>query len=292
MQRAWLVINPGSGSTAADSGAALAAALAGRGVTIAAETAVGKDALPGRGDLVEAACDTLVVMGGDGTINAATSGLDGWDGACLILPGGTMNLLPKALHGPADWEAIVEATARGGARRVRLPCALAGDRRALVGIIAGPVAAWFHARERWRSGRLWAAWRGALFAWRRTFSGHVRLKDRPGRHRAVVVTPHQRELEVAAFAARSWFEAVQLGWQWLAGDWRAAPGVDIATCAVTVVEGRGPVALLFDGELTRLPGPVTITHGHTELEFLSTLPEDVPVEPRRVVEAPAGDLAR
>jgi hypothetical protein len=101
----------------------------------------------------------------------------------------------------------------------------------------------------------------------------------------VVVTPRTDDLEVAAFSARSWFDAVQLGWQWLAGDWRTAPGVDIAACAVTVVAGRGPVSVLLDGELVRLPGPVRIAHGKTGLCFLATLAEDVPVEARR----PEGD---
>lgn len=292
MQRAWLVTNPGSGSTGTDSGAAVAAALAAHGVTVAAESVVGEGDLPDAARLAQAQCDTLVVMGGDGTINAATAPLDDWDGVCLILPGGTMNLLPKALHGAAAWEAIVEAAGSGRAREVTLPCAIVGEHRALVGVIAGPVAAWFHARERWRSGRLWAAWRGALFAWRRTFSGHVRVEGRAGRHRAVVVTPRQYDLEVAAFSARSWFDAVQLGWQWLAGDWRSAPGVDIAACAVTMVEGRGPVALLIDGELNRLPGPVRVVHGHTRLRFLATLPEEVPVEPRRPAAAQAPEVQR
>ena len=291
MQRAWLVINPGSGSTGTDSAAAVTAALAERDVRVAGETVIGEGALPAKADLVGARCDTLVVMGGDGTINAATAQLDDWDGTCLILPGGTMNLLPKALHGPATWEVIVAAAAAPDARTTTLPCAIVGDQRALVGVIAGPVAAWFHARERWRSGRIWAAWRGALFAWRRTFSGHVRIEGRPGRHRAVVVTPRTDDLEVAAFAAQSWFEAVQLGWQWLAGDWRTAPGVDIAACAVTVVQGRGPVSLLLDGELTRLPAPVRIAHGHTRLKFLTTLPEGTPVEPRREPLAGAESVA-
>lgn len=285
MQRAWLIINPGSGSTGDDSAAAVCAALEAREVSVAGRTLLGKASLPTPSDLAVHGCDTLVVMGGDGTINAATAPFDDWNGTCLVLPGGTMNLLPKALHGAAEWEAIVAAAASGTVHEVTLPCALVGEQRALVGVIAGPVAAWFHARERWRRGRIWAAWRGALFAWRRTFSGHVRLEGRAGRHRAVVVTPRTDDLEVAAFSARSWFDAVQLGWQWLAGDWRSAPGVDIATCSVTVVEARGPVSLLLDGELTRLQGPVRIEHGHTRLRFLATLPPDVPVEARRPADA-------
>ena len=35
----------------------------------------------------------------DGTVNALATGLEGWDGALLVLPGGTANLLTRAIQG-------------------------------------------------------------------------------------------------------------------------------------------------------------------------------------------------
>lgn len=57
--------------------------------------------------LVEAGVEAIAVWGGDGTICAVLQAADGKVPA-LILPGGTMNLLPKRLHdGELDWKKVV-----------------------------------------------------------------------------------------------------------------------------------------------------------------------------------------
>ncbi|WP_306790511.1 diacylglycerol kinase family protein, partial [Escherichia coli] len=64
--------------------------------------------------------DTVVLFAGDGTINAALSALKDWEGTFLILPGGTMNLLARSLHGTLDPQAIVQA-AHHATRKIALP---------------------------------------------------------------------------------------------------------------------------------------------------------------------------
>ena len=63
--------------------------------------------------------DALIVLAGDGTARtaAAMAGLDGPPVAPL--PGGTMNMLPKALYGTTDWKAaLVRAITEGVVRPV------------------------------------------------------------------------------------------------------------------------------------------------------------------------------
>jgi diacylglycerol kinase family enzyme len=103
--RVWLVANRASRSTDEGRIAALEAALQSAGATIDGSSNFPLEPAPAAADL--AGIDTLVVMGGDGTLGAASAAAKGWDGQFLAIPGGTMNLLPKALHGDASLEALV-----------------------------------------------------------------------------------------------------------------------------------------------------------------------------------------
>lgn len=59
--------------------------------------------------IAEAGAEAVAVWGGDGTICAVLQAADE-EMPVLVLPGGTMNLLPKRLHdGELDWKKIVEA---------------------------------------------------------------------------------------------------------------------------------------------------------------------------------------
>ena len=69
------------------------------GVPLVATFALPDDDIPDVAELTRQGIDLLLVWTGDGTINAAAIKAAGWDGAILVLPGGTLNLLSKALHG-------------------------------------------------------------------------------------------------------------------------------------------------------------------------------------------------
>ena len=204
MQTLWFITNPKSGTATPAKAEALATLFAEQGLTLAGRTAFPDDALPTPASLDAAGVDTAVLFAGDGTINAAVSALADWTGQILILPGGTMNMLAKLLHGPAEPAAIVTSAIAHG-RRMALPIVEAGEYRALVGLILGPAANWVRARELVRAGRLRGLVRALRLAWRRTFGHGIRLEGVPGlKHgaQAVLVRAEPGRLDIAAIDAR------------------------------------------------------------------------------------------
>lgn len=272
VERLWFITNPHSGSTSAAKCDAVEAVFAEQGLTLVGRTHFPDDELPAPAALDRERVDTVVLFAGDGTINAAVCALAIWDGAVLILPGGTMNLLAKALHGDAQPHAIIHAAHRGG-RQVALPFVEAGPHRAFVGLILGPAAHWVRAREAARKGRVKALAAAARNAWRRTFSRGIRLTGAAALHKsyqAVFVAASDGALRVGAIDARDLRSIIELGWDWLTGAWVAARAVDTARVERLGIAGDRPVMALFDGEPVMLEADVTITAGETKPRYLST----------------------
>lgn len=272
MQRIWFISNPGSGSSTPEKCAALEALFDEAGATLVGRTRFPDDKLPKAAELDAAHVDTVILFAGDGTINAAVCALAKWQGAILILPGGTMNLLAKALHGPADPAAIIHR-AVAEERRIALPFVQAGPHRALVGLILGPAAHWVRARELVRAGRVRGLARAVSHAWRKTFARGIRLADVPGlrdRAQAVFLTPDDNGLRVAAVDARDWTSIATLGWEWLTGDWVAAAAVTQTHVRDLSIAGGKPVLALFDGEPVMLDPAERISAGNTLPQFITT----------------------
>lgn len=272
MQILWFITNIASGTATAAKASAIEAVFEEHGLCLAGRTAFPDDALPEASALDAAGVDTVVLFAGDGTINAAACALAAWRGAILILPGGTMNLLAKLLHGDVDPAAIVHAAKERG-RPVALPSVEAGPHRAFVGLILGPAASWVHAREKVRAGRL-KGLRGAIVtAWRRTFSRGIRLEGLAGlrgRAQAVFVRPEEDHLDVRAVDARDWRSIAALGWEWLTGDWVAAAPVTQVRATRFRIAGSKRALALFDGEPVLLDSTVTIRGAMGRKMFIAT----------------------
>ncbi|MBX3594624.1 diacylglycerol kinase family protein [Sphingomonas sp.] len=272
MKRLWFITNPRSGSAASEKCEAIEAVFADRGLHLAGRTRFPDQPLPKVADLEAAHIDTVVLFAGDGTINAALCALAGWDGAFLILPGGTMNMLARVLHGDAAPDAIIHA-AHADLRRVALPVVEAGPHRAFVGLILGPAAQWGRAREAARRGRLARVLGAARNAWRRTFGRGIRIDGVPGMidaYQAVFIAPHADGLDVAAIDARDWRSIVELGWSWLTGDWLAARAVTDRRATRVRPHTRRALLALFDGEPVTIRSGIEIAGGMTPPIFLTT----------------------
>lgn len=276
MKKLWLITNPGSGSTTQAKCEALEAVFAERGLELLGRTDFPEAELPKGTSLTRKGVDTVVLFAGDGTINAALSALATWKGAFLILPGGTMNLLAKALHDTLDPHTIV-AAAHDETRRVAMPYIEAGPHRAFVGLILGPAASWARAREAMRKGKIGRLFAAARAAWRRTFwkrgvrvegAGKLRLD-----YQAVFVSPLMDGLDVTGVDARDWGAITQLGWDWLTGDWVAAHAVDHAHAEELRIVDKRPVLALFDGEPVTLEPNTPIRSKRSLEAFIATRKE-------------------
>jgi diacylglycerol kinase family enzyme len=263
----WLVANRASRSTDDGRIAALEAALQGAGAIIAGTTDFPRAAAPDAAAL--AGIDTLVVMGGDGTLGAASAAATGWGGQLLAIPGGTMNLLPRALHGNATPEAIVAAAGQGVLTHV--PVVRAGGHTSYCRIIIGPLTRWARARENARHGRLWRVWQAVRLALARGFLGGVKVAGQPGRHPGVLVMPSDQGLDVALFAGRGLADAMAVAVSWLLNDWRDAASVTAFTAPELIVGRRRTLRCLFDGELRRLPPRTRFVPGWSDLRYIRTL---------------------
>jgi hypothetical protein len=87
------------------------------------------------------------------------------------------------------------------------------------------------------------------------------------------VTPDLKGLEVAAVDARDWGSIVQLGWEWLTGDWVAARAVSDSLTKELKAKGNKPVLALFDGEPVSLAPGTAIKAGMSRKAFIATREE-------------------
>jgi hypothetical protein len=153
----------------------------------------------------------------------------------------------------------------------------AGPHRAFVGLILGPAAAWVRAREAGRRGKIGRLVQAARVAWTRTFGGGgIRIAGARGlrkRYQAVFVTPTAQGLEVTGVDARDWGSIVQLGWDWLTGDWVAARAVDRTHAQELSALGERPPLALFDGEPVTLEPGEAIRSGMSAEAFIVTRKE-------------------
>src|SRR4028119_1513285 len=102
MERLWLITNFASGSASEEKCDAIQAIFQERGMELVGRTEFPDEKMPAVEDLISANVDTVVLFAGDGTVNTAECKYDKWNGKALILPGGTMNVLAKRLHGDAE----------------------------------------------------------------------------------------------------------------------------------------------------------------------------------------------
>ncbi len=271
--RAWLISNLASGSTDTETLDRLPALFP--ALDFVGHSRFPDEPLPPIGALQSRSVSLIILLAGDGTINAAATLYDSWEGAALILPGGTMNMLAQLLHGPATIADIAAAIASGTFVREALPYVSAEDRRAYVAAIAGPAGLWAHAREAVRQGRLRSAWRAARLAWLRRFARGPRLR-RQGRTRtaAVLLLPMADAMEIARIDVAGWMDAVRLGGGYIKSDWRRSAAVEISEAAEATLDGGRSVHMLFDGEAARMPLPLTLRHGRSRLAFLATRARD------------------
>lgn len=233
---------------------------------------------------VDAAPDLLVTLAGDGTARLAAE-LCGPDGPLLApLPGGTMNMLPRALYGERSWQDALSAALANGVERSIGGGEINGH-LFLVAAVLGSPALWAPAREAARYGDPWLALARARRAFRRAFSGRLRYTiDGGAREKAeamVFMCAHVSRalpdeapaLEAAALDVRGAGDAFRLGVNALVRDWRDDPAVESRACRTSRVWASGGIPALLDGELHRLGAVAEVTWRPAVARMLA-LPKD------------------
>lgn len=273
----WLVANPASGSNTPAAVEALESCCGEHGFMLDRRVAFPDEPLPDAAALDAAGVETLAVYAGDGTTNAAVTGLYGWGGAVLVLPGGTMNLLAKRLHGASPTEEIVARVGAGAARRVRPKVARTAYGDALAGLLAGPGTSWYAVREAMREADIAAMAESAGEAFAETTGGAMLhcAEPRLGRddgYPLLEITPGQWGLQVDAYHAQNASEFIQQGLALLRRQFRDGPHDRLGLLdRLAVADGaNGPIGLSIDGERVEGGAREEFTVAACEVDLLAT----------------------
>jgi diacylglycerol kinase family enzyme len=213
--------------------------------------------------------DVLFVLAGDGTARAAASKAGPKGPLVAPLPGGTMNMLPKALYGTTDWKVALRNALEHGRSQCVSGGSVEGQAFYCAGIFGSP-ALWAPAREAMRTGKLSLAWTYGRRALRRAFSGKIRVELDGGKARKsealVLISPmistamdEPVGLEAAAMNPADAAQAFRLAANALFSDWRQDPSVMTQPARRIRIKARSRIPAVLDGEPTLLPHDMTVT---------------------------------
>lgn len=229
------------------------------------------DDIPDAAALRARGIDLLLVWTGDGTINAAATQAAGWNGALLPLPGGTLNLLSKALHGDRPVVDILAdaLSGKGGPRPI--PTIRSADSEAYITIVAGPATRWAEVRETMRQEGLLEASRAAPEALEEMMNAPgIRVAGQDRAYPAVILTPTGAGIHAGGILTEGTIDVLRHGLAWLGGDFRDGPSETIATSETIILESARPISLEYDGELDEIPSPARFELGASAVEFIAT----------------------
>ncbi|OYW88545.1 MAG: hypothetical protein B7Z20_02260 [Sphingobium sp. 32-64-5] len=271
MKTIWLIANSRSGSTDEGGMETVREAIAAAGATLARVIDLAEEDLP---DPADAPPAIIAALGGDGTANAIIDHYGANERlALLILPGGTMNLLAKRLHGEdADIMTVLRRALGGAARECRMPLLKGPGFASLVGVIAGPATAWGDVRENIRDGGIGALVETVRIAISQTFEGQpIRLAGTEGEHSALFVEPRGDGLHAHAIQTEGPGDLAAHGWAWLNRDFLGGPTAELAQGrALTITSGHGRIGLLVDGERMAATPPLALEWAQCPARFIAT----------------------
>ena len=253
--RPALICNDRSGSYDESIHRQLIDACAAAGARVAASFVLPKDDLPDAAALRASDIDLLIVWTGDGTINAAATGCEGWHGPLLPLPGGTLNLLSKHLHGDHTAPAILERALVSGGRRAPVPTIRSAAREAFITVSQGLIEASREAPD---------ALEEMLNA------PGVQVAGSGAAYPAIILTPTRDGITADGIVADATGDVLRHGLAWLGGDFRDGPHERVATAETIILESDRIIALEYDGELAEIPSPARFSIGQSALDFIAT----------------------
>ena len=273
----WLVSNAASGSNDEAALAALEACCDSHGLRVTHRTAFPAQDLPGPAALDAAGVDLVAVFAGDGTINHLITALAGWGGALLVLPGGTMNLLYRRLHGERAMEEVIAAVSRGESALRRPGVLRSRCGTAYAGLLAGPGTSWGRVREALREAAVVELAESTVAAIDETLTGEMiacaepRLGRREG-YPLLSLEPGDEAIAVVAYYADTAGEYLEQVWALLRRDFRDGPHEHLGMArTVRLASTRGNAfGLLIDGEQAEAMSEIGFVLAACEVDLVAT----------------------
>ncbi len=226
--------------------------------------------------------DVLLVLAGDGTAGTIASRAGPKGPLVAPLPGGTMNMLPKALYGTGDWKAALRLALSEGAE-VSVSGGEVDGHVFYCAAILGSPALWAPAREAVREGKFDLAWTYARRALKRSFTGRMRYALDGGTSRRVeamvfispMISRAMDEpvgLEAAAMSTHGAAEAIRLAAHAVFDDWRKDAAVRTRPTKRAVMRARSRIPAVIDGEPVLLGQEATVIFRPRAFRALAPLP--------------------
>jgi len=212
--------------------------------------------------------ECLVVLGGDGTIRSAVEACKNSVAQFILLPGGTMNMLTKAIYGDLPWKEILETTLKNPKEQT-ISCGVIGDKTFYVAAILGTPSLLAHTREAARNGDIGAAVvHGAAVLATPFISFEYESHTEEGNAETLLITTplvsdalsnDARALDVVAVATPGAFETLRILSAAALGIWRSDENVTTHATRSLKVSAPEPIPATLDGEPVDLPREVTVT---------------------------------
>ena len=230
--------------------------------------------------------EVLIVLGGDGTIRTAAEACAEKGSYLIPLPGGTMNMLPRALYGNVSWEDALKNTLAVPSARVLSGGRVAG-KQFFVAATVGAASLWAEARESIREGEMADAIEKGGIAFQNMFERKVQYlisEKIKGEAAAVALicplvseemSDSEQALEAAVIDVESAAEVIGLATTAAFGKWRDNRNILLTKTKQVGVQSSKDIPATLDGENVNLGTSA-------EIDFVSrALTVIVPAEPLR-----------
>ena len=207
--------------------------------------------------------EVLIVLGGDGTIRTAAEACAEKGSYLIPLPGGTMNMLPRALYGNVSWEEALKKTLTAPSTKV-LSGGRVANKRFFIAAIVGTPALWTQPRESMREGNIADAIKKGSVAFRRMFEAKVQYLisgGAKGETEAVALicpliseemSDSEQALEAAIIDVESAAEVIGLATTAAFGKWRDDRNILLTKTKRVNVQSSKDIPATLDGEKVNL----------------------------------------
>jgi diacylglycerol kinase family enzyme len=265
------IINTSSGGCDSESEAELLNILNAAGVTNCKTWCCASDQI--ERTFAEAAThkpEVLVVLGGDGTIRTAAEACSETGTYLVPLPGGTLNVLPRALYGESSWQEALKETFADPLTK-ELSGGRVRDKLFFVAAVVGAPGLWMEAREAIREGDILNAVGKASVAFEAMFDTTIQYfisPDVSGTAEVVAVicplvseqlSDSEQTLEAAAIDVENATELLGLATAAAFGKWRDHESVTLTRTHQVTVQSIKDIPLFLDGERVKVGNEAEIS---------------------------------